>query len=103
MYVTAPHTSIRWLWTRTFKAHQGLDLSPISQIERHVAAVNALEADAIVLVGDLVDDQVADIGSIVEPVADFSAPDGKYFVQGERSLCFLSHRRVHDFPGDDEV
>lgn len=53
------------------------------QVERHVAAVNALGADAIVLVGDLVDDQVAEIDSIVDPVSGFSAPDGKYFVQGE--------------------
>ncbi|CAM9681921.1 unnamed protein product [Scytosiphon promiscuus] len=53
-----------------------------SEIARHVEAINALGADAIVMVGDLVDDQVEDIGSIVEPVAGFSAPDGQYFAYG---------------------
>ena len=52
------------------------------QIARHAKAINALGADAIVMVGDLVDDQVEDIGSIVEPIADFSAPDGQFFVLG---------------------
>ena len=50
------------------------------QIARHVDAINALDADAIVMVGDLVDDQVEDIGSIVEPISGFSAPDGQFFV-----------------------
>lgn len=50
---------------------------------RHVEAINALGADAIVMVGDLVDDQVEDIGSIVEPVSGFSAPDGQFFAFGE--------------------
>lgn len=59
-----------------------------SQVERHVEAVNALSADAIVLVGDLVDDQVADIGPIVEPVSGLSAPDGQYFVLGEEARGF---------------
>lgn len=35
------------------------------------------------MVGDLVDDQVEDIGAIVSPVSGFSAPDGQYFAQGE--------------------
>lgn len=52
------------------------------QIARHVDAINALDADAIVMVGDLVDDQVEDIGSIVEPISGFSAPDGQFFVLG---------------------
>lgn len=34
------------------------------------------------MVGDLVDDQVEDIGSIVEPISDFSAPDGQFFALG---------------------
>lgn len=53
---------------------------------RHVEAINALGADAIVLVGDLVDDQVEDIGSIVDPVSGFSAPDGQFFAFGEMTL-----------------
>lgn len=50
---------------------------------RHAEAMNALGADAIVMVGDLVDDQVEDIGSIVEPVSLYSAPDGQYFAYGK--------------------
>lgn len=38
------------------------------------------------MVGDLVDDQIEDIGSIVEPVSRFSAPDGKFFAMGEGSI-----------------
>lgn len=52
------------------------------QMSRHVEAINALGADAIVMVGDLVDDQVEDIGVIVEPISGFSAPDGQFFVPG---------------------
>lgn len=52
-------------------------------MSRHVEAINALGADAIVMVGDLVDDQVEDIGSIVDPVSGFSAPDGQFFAYGE--------------------
>lgn len=65
--------------------------SHVSQMERHVEAVNALGADAIVVVGDLVDDQVADIGLIVEPVSGLSAPDGQYFVLGEEVRRFWRH------------
>eukprot|EP00904_Undaria_pinnatifida_P002839 jgi/Undpi1/12556/HiC_scaffold_6.g02225.m1 len=52
------------------------------EMSRHVEAINALGADAIVMVGDLVDDQVEDIGVIVEPISGFSAPDGQFFVPG---------------------
>ncbi|CAN0392269.1 unnamed protein product, partial [Ectocarpus sp. 13 AM-2016] len=51
-------------------------------MSRHVRAINALGADAIVMVGDLVDDQVEDIGSIVDPILGFSAPDGQFFAYG---------------------
>lgn len=54
-----------------------------TQIARHANAVNGLGADAIVMVGDLVDDQVEDIKTIVEPIAHFRAPDGQFFAMGE--------------------
>lgn len=50
---------------------------------RHANAVNALGADAIVMLGDLVDDQVEDIGAIVDPVSIYSAPDGQFFAFGK--------------------
>lgn len=62
------------------------------QIARHAEKMNSLGADAIVMVGDLVDDQVEDIGAIVDPVADFSAPDGQYFAQGEATLFSLDRQ-----------
>lgn len=53
---------------------------------RHAEAINALGADAIVMVGDLVDDQIEDIGSIVDPVSGYSAPDGQYFAYGKTHM-----------------
>lgn len=55
----------------------------LAQMARHAEAINALGADAIVMVGDLVDDQVEDIGALVDPVSDYSAPDGQYFAYGK--------------------
>lgn len=57
---------------------------------RHVEALNALGADAIVMVGDLVDDQVEDIGPIVDPVSGFSAPDGQFFAYGKRRMLTMT-------------
>lgn len=53
------------------------------QMVRHAEALNGLGADAIVVVGDLVDDQIEDIGSLVDPVSVYSAPDGQYFAFGK--------------------
>ena len=39
--------------------------------------------DMIVLVGDLVDDTVEHLKSIVEPLGELSAPKGMYFVTGK--------------------
>lgn len=61
------------------------------QVARHVEAINALGADAIVVVGDLVDDQVEDIGSIVEPISGFSAPDGQFFALGTPIIATRGH------------
>ncbi|CAM9895721.1 unnamed protein product, partial [Ectocarpus fasciculatus] len=90
-----------------------------SEMSRHVEAINALNADAIVMVGDLVDDQVEDIGSIVDPVSGFSAPDGQFFAFGnheeytgqarkwgdfvaERGFTVLNDTRVTLPPGDED-
>lgn len=67
------------------------------QIARHAEKINELNADAIVMVGDLVDDQVEDIGELVDPVADFSATDGQYFAQGEgKQMCSTKQVDVID-------
>jgi predicted MPP superfamily phosphohydrolase len=47
-----------------------------------VTRVNALEPDAIVITGDLVDGSVAALGPLVAPLAGLRARDGVYFVTG---------------------
>lgn len=66
------------------------------QVERHVEAINALGANAIVMLGDLVDDQVEDIRSIVDPISGFSASDGQFFVLGWSAVaqCNQSNNTV---------
>ncbi len=51
-------------------------------IERIVGAVNALEADAIALTGDLVDGSVADLREHIAPLADLRARHGAFVVTG---------------------
>jgi uncharacterized protein len=63
-----------------------------------VRRVNALEPDAIVITGDLVDGRVADLGPFVAPLGELKARDGVYFVTGNHEyysgvdewLAFLS-------------
>ena len=43
-------------------------------------------SDMVVLVGDLVDDTVEHLKTIVEPLGELSAPRGMYFVTGDRSF-----------------
>lgn len=47
-----------------------------------VARINALEPDAIVITGDLVDGSVADLADQVAPLADLRAKEGVFFVTG---------------------
>ncbi|CAM9658090.1 unnamed protein product [Ascophyllum nodosum] len=70
------------------------------EIVRHADAINALGADAIIMVGDLVDDQVEDIGSIVEPVSRFSAPDGQFFSMGNHEAYTGQAQEWADFVAD---
>ncbi|CAM9422637.1 unnamed protein product, partial [Laminaria digitata] len=71
-----------------------------AEIARHVDAINDLGADAIVMVGDLVDDQVEDIGTIVEPISDFSAPDGQFFVLGNHEEYTGQAQKWAEFVAD---
>jgi predicted MPP superfamily phosphohydrolase len=58
--------------------------------ERVVAAVNALDADIVAMVGDLVDGTVADLGPAVEPLRGLRARRGVYFVTGNHEY-FSGH------------
>lgn len=51
-------------------------------VERIVQRVNALDADMIVITGDLVDGRVEDLADVVSPLASLRARDGVWFVTG---------------------
>jgi len=51
-------------------------------VAKIVARVNALQADAIAVTGDLVDGSVAQLREHTAPLAELSAPQGVYFVTG---------------------
>ena len=51
-------------------------------VERIVAAVNGLDADAIAITGDLVDGSVRELAAHVEPLSQLRAKHGAYFVTG---------------------
>lgn len=58
--------------------------------ERVVAAVNALDADVVAMVGDLVDGTVEDLGPAAEPLRGLRARRGAYFVTGNHEY-FSGH------------
>lgn len=51
-------------------------------VERIVQRANALDADMIVITGDLVDGRVEDLADVVSPLASLRARDGVWFVTG---------------------
>lgn len=51
-------------------------------VEQIVEQVNALEADVVVITGDLVDGSVRQLRELVAPLADIRAKYGTYFVTG---------------------
>ncbi|GAA3195972.1 metallophosphoesterase [Dactylosporangium siamense] len=58
--------------------------------ERVVAAVNALDADIVAMVGDLVDGTVGDLASAAEPLRGLRGRRGVYFVTGNHEY-FSGH------------
>ncbi|GAA4663595.1 metallophosphoesterase [Streptomyces chumphonensis] len=50
--------------------------------QRIVDVINRVNADAVAIVGDLVDGSVADLGPAAEPLARLRSRDGAYFVTG---------------------
>jgi predicted MPP superfamily phosphohydrolase len=53
-----------------------------SHTERIVRMINAVDADLVAVVGDLVDGSVAELGPAAEPLQDLRARHGSYFVTG---------------------
>lgn len=67
-------------------------------LARHVRTVNSAGADAVAIVGDLVDGSVDDLGPAARELTGLTAPDGVFFVTGnheyysgaEEWVAFLS-------------
>jgi predicted MPP superfamily phosphohydrolase len=53
-----------------------------SHTERIVRMINSADADAVAIVGDLVDGSVAELGEAAEPLQDLRARLGSFFVTG---------------------
>ena len=63
--------------------HAGATAEP-SRFARVVRMVNALQPDAVVLIGDIVDGEFVKYRDMVLPLADLRAPHGVYYVTGMR-------------------
>jgi len=53
-----------------------------------VELVNAQQPDLVLLVGDLTDGRVAELGEDLRPLADLRSPEGTFFVTGNHEFYF---------------
>jgi predicted MPP superfamily phosphohydrolase len=67
-----------------------------SFVESLVERTNALNGDAIVITGDLVDGYVEDLRHSVEPLRDLRASDGVYFVTGNHEYYWRAGEWVKE-------
>ncbi|WP_196439067.1 metallophosphoesterase [Planomonospora sp. ID67723] len=68
-----------------FAVVSDIHLGPLTgrgHTERIVRMINALEADVVAIVGDLVDGTVAELGPLARPLASLESRYGAYFVTG---------------------
>ncbi len=65
-----------------------------TNVQQYVDQLNALNADAQLLVGDMADGPPADRGDELAPVSQLDAPDGVYYVTG-------NHEYMHGSSGKD--
>jgi predicted MPP superfamily phosphohydrolase len=72
----------------------GGPLVGLSDVGMYVAQLNALEADAELLVGDLADGPPTERGDELAPVRELNAPDGAFYVTG-------NHEYYHGSTGND--
>ncbi|GIH93035.1 membrane protein [Planobispora siamensis] len=82
--VTLPRLDPRLSGLR-FAVVSDIHLGPLTGIrhsERIVRMINALQADVVAVVGDLVDGTVAELGSLARPLGDLESRYGAYFVTG---------------------
>lgn len=77
-------------WSRALDGYRIVQMTDIhvgptigkAFIEELVTKANGLNADMIVITGDLVDGSVAELGPLCEPLRNLHARDGVYFVTG---------------------
>jgi hypothetical protein len=61
-----------------------------------VARVNALQADAVAITGDLVDGSVQELAAHVRPLADLRSRHGTFFVTGNHEYYSGAHAWIHE-------
>ncbi len=66
-------------------------------VESLVRRTNALEPDAIVITGDLIDGDVEDLRDAVEPMRDLRARDGVFVVTGNHEYYWRAAEWVKEF------
>lgn len=66
-------------------------------VESLVKRTNALDADAIVITGDLVDGYVDDLRDAIAPLADLRARDGVFVVTGNHEYYWRASEWVKEF------
>ncbi|MDQ6799587.1 MAG: metallophosphoesterase [Acidobacteriota bacterium] len=68
-----------------------------SFVESLVRRTNALNADAIVITGDLIDGHVEDLRDAIEPLRDLRARDGVFVVTGNHEYYWRASEWVKEF------
>ena len=68
-----------------------------SFVESLVRRTNALNADAIVITGDLIDGHLEDLRDAIAPIADLRARDGVFVVTGNHEYYWRASEWVKEF------
>jgi len=66
-------------------------------VESLVRRTNELDADAIVITGDLIDGHVEDLGDAIAPLRDLRARDGVFVVTGNHEYYWRASEWVKEF------
>lgn len=59
---------------------------PLSWLQKTVEKINALQPDAVVMVGDIIDDNIARLGKATELLRQVQSKNGVWFVAGNHEL-----------------
>ena len=89
--IKMPHLKAKKSIAMISDVHIGKNLGR-AFLEGIVEKINALEADIVVIVGDLADDKIENIKDDLEPLKSLKSKEGVYYVCGDRSIttdCIL--------------